>query len=61
MYECNRPQNAGRNGRNEATLRYEVSSTEINPLRKIQEKMYSTYSDACTSQRGRKEAHVCLF
>ena len=22
MYECNRPQNAGRNGRNEATLRY---------------------------------------
>ena len=23
--------------------------------------MYSTYSDACTSQRGRKEAHVCLF
>ena len=41
-----------------ATLRYEVSSTEISPLRK---KMYSTYSDACTSQRGRKEAHVCLF
>ena len=28
MYECNRPQNAGMNGRNEATLRYEVSSIQ---------------------------------
>ena len=28
MYECNRPQNAGMNGRNEATRRYEVSSIQ---------------------------------